>query len=209
MIHKTSHGYDLRSLCATHVVTLPYMSTYCMRTQTVHHHFPQSHLQIGLYVLCMFWKCSFSKQSLFSPFARTNIPKEVMSFPDFPFAKHLPSFVHHTEVRKYLEQYCDHFHLWDHIRVWFQHNLCQSFWVCQMCQASITFINQIVVSSICHLFVPFHIKSVLQAEFLAFLLHYLNVLKVSFVQSLCKLYVYLHFWNPFSSLARLWMQWTQ
>ncbi|KTF75211.1 hypothetical protein cypCar_00027095, partial [Cyprinus carpio] len=48
---------------------------------------------------------------------RTNIPKEVMSFPDFPFAKHLPSFVHHTEVRKYLEQYCDHFRLWDHIQV--------------------------------------------------------------------------------------------
>ncbi|KAI2662743.1 Flavin-containing monooxygenase FMO GS-OX-like 5 [Labeo rohita] len=47
---------------------------------------------------------------------RTNIPKEVMSFPDFPFAKHLPSFVHHTEVRKYLEQYCDHFRLWDHIQ---------------------------------------------------------------------------------------------
>ncbi|KAG9274256.1 dimethylaniline monooxygenase N-oxide-forming 2-like [Astyanax mexicanus] len=47
---------------------------------------------------------------------RTNIPKEVMSFPDFPFAKHLPSFVHHTEVRKYLEQYCDHFNLWDHIQ---------------------------------------------------------------------------------------------
>ncbi len=49
--------------------------------------------------------------------SRTNIPKEVMSFPDFPFAKHLPSFVHHTEVRKYLEQYCDHFRLWDHIQV--------------------------------------------------------------------------------------------
>ncbi|KPP71664.1 dimethylaniline monooxygenase-like, partial [Scleropages formosus] len=47
---------------------------------------------------------------------RTNIPKEVMSFPDFPFDKHLPSFVHHTEVRKYLEQYCDHFHLRDHIQ---------------------------------------------------------------------------------------------
>ncbi|XP_076829339.1 uncharacterized protein LOC143475377 [Brachyhypopomus gauderio] len=47
---------------------------------------------------------------------RTNIPKEVMSFPDFPFAKHLPSFVHHTEVRKYLEQYCDHFGLRDHIQ---------------------------------------------------------------------------------------------
>ncbi|KAL4631387.1 flavin-containing monooxygenase FMO GS-OX-like 4 isoform X1 [Arapaima gigas] len=47
---------------------------------------------------------------------RTNIPKEVMSFPDFPFDKRLPSFVHHTEVRKYLEQYCDHFRLRDHIQ---------------------------------------------------------------------------------------------
>lgn len=54
---------------------------------------------------------------VFFSHTRTNIPKEVMSFPDFPFAKHLPSFVHHTEVRKYLEQYCDHFRLWDHIQV--------------------------------------------------------------------------------------------
>ncbi|XP_066578791.1 uncharacterized protein LOC136768466 isoform X2 [Amia ocellicauda] len=47
---------------------------------------------------------------------RTNIPKEVMGFPDFPFDKSLPSFVHHTEVRKYLEKYCDHFRLSDHIK---------------------------------------------------------------------------------------------
>ncbi|XP_031441316.1 flavin-containing monooxygenase FMO GS-OX-like 4 [Clupea harengus] len=47
---------------------------------------------------------------------RTNIPKEVMSFPDFPFEKHLPSFVHHTEVRKYLEKYCDHFKMRNHIK---------------------------------------------------------------------------------------------
>ncbi|XP_031441259.1 flavin-containing monooxygenase FMO GS-OX-like 4 [Clupea harengus] len=47
---------------------------------------------------------------------RTNIPKEVMSFPDFPFESHLPSFVHHTEVRKYLEKYCDHFKIRDHIQ---------------------------------------------------------------------------------------------
>ncbi|XP_036404506.1 dimethylaniline monooxygenase [N-oxide-forming] 2 [Megalops cyprinoides] len=47
---------------------------------------------------------------------RTNIPKEVMSFPDFPFEEQLPSFVHHTEVRKYLEKYCDHFRLRDHIQ---------------------------------------------------------------------------------------------
>lgn len=55
--------------------------------------------------------------SILSSLDRTNIPKEVMSFPDFPFAKHLPSFVHHTEVRKYLEEYCHHFRLWDHIQV--------------------------------------------------------------------------------------------
>ncbi|XP_039603315.1 flavin-containing monooxygenase FMO GS-OX-like 4 [Polypterus senegalus] len=47
---------------------------------------------------------------------RTNIPKEVMAFPDFPFDKHLPSFVHHTEVRKYLNQYCDHFGIREHIK---------------------------------------------------------------------------------------------
>ncbi|XP_028843955.1 flavin-containing monooxygenase FMO GS-OX-like 4 [Denticeps clupeoides] len=47
---------------------------------------------------------------------KTNIPKEVMSFPDFPFERDLPSFVHHTEVRKYLEKYCDHFQIRDHIQ---------------------------------------------------------------------------------------------
>lgn len=47
---------------------------------------------------------------------KTNIPKEVMSFPDFPFESHLSSFVHHTEVRKYLEKYCDHFKIRDVIQ---------------------------------------------------------------------------------------------
>ncbi|XP_063043056.1 uncharacterized protein LOC134437500 [Engraulis encrasicolus] len=47
---------------------------------------------------------------------RTNIPKEVMAFPDFPFDDHLPSFLHHTEVRKYLERYCDHFKMKNHIK---------------------------------------------------------------------------------------------
>ncbi|XP_030635372.1 flavin-containing monooxygenase FMO GS-OX-like 4 [Chanos chanos] len=47
---------------------------------------------------------------------RTNIPKEVMSFPDFPFEERLPSFVHHTEVRKYLDNYCNHFGVRDHIK---------------------------------------------------------------------------------------------
>nr|XP_006627556.1 PREDICTED: flavin-containing monooxygenase FMO GS-OX-like 4 [Lepisosteus oculatus] len=47
---------------------------------------------------------------------RTNIPKEVMAFPDFPFDTHLSSFVHHTEVRRYLEKYCEHFRLREHIK---------------------------------------------------------------------------------------------
>ncbi|XP_051541635.1 uncharacterized protein LOC127433629 isoform X1 [Myxocyprinus asiaticus] len=38
---------------------------------------------------------------------RTNLPKEVMMFPDFPFDEHLPSFLHHTAVQEYLEKYCE------------------------------------------------------------------------------------------------------
>ena len=34
-----------------------------------------------------------------------------MSFPDFHFDPHLPSFIHHTEMAKYLQQYADHFNL--------------------------------------------------------------------------------------------------
>lgn len=37
---------------------------------------------------------------------RTNLPKEVMMFPDFPFDDRLPSFLHHTSVQEYLEKYC-------------------------------------------------------------------------------------------------------
>ncbi|KAG6921731.1 hypothetical protein G0U57_005540, partial [Chelydra serpentina] len=29
---------------------------------------------------------------------RTNLPKEVMAFPDFPFDPSLPSFLHHSDV---------------------------------------------------------------------------------------------------------------
>jgi len=35
----------------------------------------------------------------------TNLPKEVMAFPDFPFANQQKSFLHHSEVLEYLEQY--------------------------------------------------------------------------------------------------------
>ncbi|XP_068215073.1 uncharacterized protein [Palaemon carinicauda] len=42
---------------------------------------------------------------------KTNLPKEAMAFPDFPFPKGEESFIHHTEVRSYLESYCDHFNI--------------------------------------------------------------------------------------------------
>ena len=47
---------------------------------------------------------------------KTNLPKEVMAFPDFPFPKDLPSFVKHTDVYEYLENYAEHFHLKQHIK---------------------------------------------------------------------------------------------
>nr|XP_032806922.1 flavin-containing monooxygenase FMO GS-OX5-like [Petromyzon marinus] len=48
---------------------------------------------------------------------RTNLPKEVMAFPDFPFDKSLPSFLHHSDVRAYLDKYIDHFHIRPHIKL--------------------------------------------------------------------------------------------
>ncbi|XP_041048545.1 flavin-containing monooxygenase FMO GS-OX-like 2 isoform X1 [Carcharodon carcharias] len=47
---------------------------------------------------------------------RTNLPKEVMSFPDFPFDIQPPSFIHHSDVKSYLERYTDHFEIQPHIK---------------------------------------------------------------------------------------------
>ncbi|CAH1780409.1 unnamed protein product, partial [Owenia fusiformis] len=47
---------------------------------------------------------------------RTNLPKEVMAFPDFPFDKSLPSFVRHSDVRKYLEDYTQQNDLYKYIK---------------------------------------------------------------------------------------------
>ncbi|XP_053320848.1 uncharacterized protein LOC128492350 [Spea bombifrons] len=47
---------------------------------------------------------------------RTNLPKEIMEFPDFSFAASLPSFIHHAEVLRYLEEYTDRFGVRPHIR---------------------------------------------------------------------------------------------
>ena len=47
----------------------------------------------------------------------TNLPKEVMAYPDFPFPSSTSrSFLHHTEVQQYLEDYVKHFDLERFIR---------------------------------------------------------------------------------------------
>uniref|UniRef100_A0A8D2LMQ3 Flavin-containing monooxygenase n=1 Tax=Varanus komodoensis TaxID=61221 RepID=A0A8D2LMQ3_VARKO len=51
---------------------------------------------------------------------RTNLPKEVMAFPDFPFDPSLPSFLHHSDVLSYLESYAEHFGIQDNIRFHWQ-----------------------------------------------------------------------------------------
>ncbi|KAJ8387881.1 hypothetical protein AAFF_G00149160 [Aldrovandia affinis] len=47
---------------------------------------------------------------------RTNLPKEVMMFPDFPFDQHLPSFLPHQEVLHYLERYSQQYGITPHIQ---------------------------------------------------------------------------------------------
>lgn len=42
---------------------------------------------------------------------RTDLPKVMMAFPDFPFPEEGESFVHHTSVLKYLEDYTHHYDL--------------------------------------------------------------------------------------------------
>lgn len=40
-----------------------------------------------------------------------------MVFPDFPFPDNLPSFMAHTDVLKYFEEYAAHFDLYKYIQV--------------------------------------------------------------------------------------------
>lgn len=47
---------------------------------------------------------------------RTNLPKEIMGFPDFPFEASPTSFIHHTDVKSYLEKYTEHFEIQRHIK---------------------------------------------------------------------------------------------
>lgn len=52
---------------------------------------------------------------------KTNLPKEIMAFPDYPFPEEEESFIHHTKVCKYLESYADHFKLDSYIK--FNHHV--------------------------------------------------------------------------------------
>lgn len=47
---------------------------------------------------------------------RTNLPKEIMAFPDHAFKSDLPSFVGHSNVKEYLESYADKFEIRKHIQ---------------------------------------------------------------------------------------------
>ncbi|XP_015670333.1 flavin-containing monooxygenase FMO GS-OX-like 2 [Protobothrops mucrosquamatus] len=51
---------------------------------------------------------------------RTNLPKESMAFPDFPFDPSLPSFLHHSDVLAYLDSYAEQSGVCDHIRFQWQ-----------------------------------------------------------------------------------------
>lgn len=57
---------------------------------------------------------------------RTNLPKEVMMFPDFPFDSRLKSFMPHQEVQRYLEQYCQSHYIQPHIKV--SHPVHPAYW---------------------------------------------------------------------------------
>ncbi|XP_051154859.1 uncharacterized protein LOC127277617 isoform X2 [Leptopilina boulardi] len=49
---------------------------------------------------------------------RTNLPKEIMQIPDFPFKDtEGSSFVHHSVIRQYLVDYAKHFNLHPHIKL--------------------------------------------------------------------------------------------
>ncbi|XP_029436975.1 flavin-containing monooxygenase FMO GS-OX-like 4 isoform X2 [Rhinatrema bivittatum] len=46
----------------------------------------------------------------------TNLPKEIMTFPDHAFAPSLPSFVHHEDVLMYLQSYAERFGVLEHVK---------------------------------------------------------------------------------------------
>ena len=49
-------------------------------------------------------------------FFRTNLPKEIMPFPGFPFRSDLPSYVTHSDMLDYLQHYTEHYDLHKHVQ---------------------------------------------------------------------------------------------
>ena len=47
---------------------------------------------------------------------RVNIPIEIFNIPGFPYPTHLPSFPHHSDVLKYLQDYASYYQLNQHIK---------------------------------------------------------------------------------------------
>ena len=47
---------------------------------------------------------------------RTNIPVQLMAFPDYPYSFSVPSFPHHSAILQYLRDYVQHFNLRQYIR---------------------------------------------------------------------------------------------
>ena len=47
---------------------------------------------------------------------KTNLPKEVMAFPDYPFPSKKESFLHHKDVLSYLENFARDHDLMKHVR---------------------------------------------------------------------------------------------
>ena len=52
-----------------------------------------------------------------SDFFRTNLPKQVMAFPDHPFPNELPSFITNQDVVRYLDTYAERFELKKYIKL--------------------------------------------------------------------------------------------
>lgn len=53
------------------------------------------------------------------PFNSTNLPKEIMGFPDFPIPEQEKSYISAEDMLKFLDLYADEFRVKQHIK--FQH----------------------------------------------------------------------------------------
>lgn len=50
---------------------------------------------------------------------RTNLPKEVMGYPDYPVPDNPDSYLTRTQILEFLNSYCDHFNLRQYIQVYY------------------------------------------------------------------------------------------